>query len=127
MRDGNVPRFFVRRRRSGQSPADGTARGPSLRAQLIQLIPAFLKGKSGERKEERRQDGREGRGGGRKKVEGMEEDGKLLVEQIKTKNGAFPRRVVLYYYPTICFAFSTTWRKSLIFTKQSEKSELPKT
>lgn len=38
----------------------------------------------------------------------MEEDGKLFVEQIKTKNGAFPRRVVLYYCPTICFAFSTT-------------------
>lgn len=24
----------------------------------------------------------------------MEEDGKLLVEQIKTKNGAFPRRII---------------------------------
>ena len=73
-------------------------------SQLFQLFTVLLAREGrGER------GGREGgEGGGRKKVEEMEEDGKLLVEQIKTKNGAFPRRVVLYYCPTICFAFSTT-------------------
>ena len=107
MRDGNVPRFFCAAKGWRAGPAGRTARGTQLSrtqlssSQLFQLFMILLaRGGRGERM------GREG--GERKKVDGMEEDGKLLVEQIKTKNGAFPRRVILYYCPTICFAFSTT-------------------
>ena len=47
MRDGNVPRFFVRQKRGRADPAGGAVSGTSLRTQLTQLIPAFLGRKGG--------------------------------------------------------------------------------
>lgn len=91
MRDGNVPRFFCAAKRSGRDQLVGQLAG-QLAEPAFQLaaVPAFHDIAGARRK------GREteGRGEGWKRAEGMEEDGKLLVEQIKTKNGAFPRRVV---------------------------------
>ena len=89
MRDGNVPRFFV-----WQSPAGKTQLMGSLLAQLAaqlsssQLFQLFMVLLA------REGDWKRGQEEGRRAEGEMEEDGKLFVEQIKTKSGAFPRRVV---------------------------------
>ena len=97
MRDGNVPRFFCVAKRGRADPAGGVARGTSLRNPAFQLaaVPAFhdIAGAGRKGRETGREDRK--RGGGRKKVEEMEEDGKLLVEQIKTKTAR--SRAALYY------------------------------
>ena len=92
MRDGNVPRFFCAAGKAqlvGRRMAQLAAQLSS--SQLFQLFRVSLVREGrGERLEERT-----GRRGGQKKVEGMEEDGKLLVEQIKTKTAR--SRAALYY------------------------------
>ena len=57
--------FFVRRSAEGRTQLTGQLVEPSLRAQLTQLIPAFL-GRNGgeERKREKEREGEERRGDG---------------------------------------------------------------
>ena len=98
MRDGNVPRFFVRRNVAGKAQLVGQLAG-----QLAgPAVPAFhgIAGVGKKGRETGREDKK--REGGRKKVEEMEEDGKLLVEQIKTKTARF--RAALYYITVPQFA-----------------------
>ena len=98
MRDGNVPRFFL------------CGKGGAGKAQLVGRLAAQLSGLSfparscssflGDcwHRKKKQKEGRKGTGGWegmeRKKLEGMEESGKLLVEQIKTKTAR--SRAALY-------------------------------
>ena len=106
MRDGNVPRFFCGKGGAGKAQLVGR-----LAAQLSGLsFPArscssFL-GDCWHRKKKQKE-GRKGTGGWegmeRKKLEGMEESGKLLVEQIKTKRRVpAPRCIILLSHNLLC-------------------------
>lgn len=102
MRDGDVPRFFCAAKRGGRTQLVGQLADP---AKQDPAVPAFhdIAGAGRKGKEKRgERTGREGEG--RKKVEGMEEDGKLLVEQIKTKKRRVPapRCIILLSHNLFC-------------------------
>ena len=100
MRDGNVPRFFVRQGGPSwwSSSRDQLSRTQLSSSQLFQLFMILLarEGK-GERRGERGQEER-------RRAEGMEEDGKLFVEQIKTKKRRVPAPccIILLSHNLLC-------------------------
>src|SRR5574344_2166188 len=99
MRDGNVPRFFVRQGGPSWWDSSRDQLTQLSRTQLFQLFMILLA------REGRERDGWKRGQEERRRAEGMEEDGKLLVEQIKTKSARSRAALCYITVPQLALPF----------------------